>query len=106
LLADEVLERLGVTWDLMEEMLRDWHKNHIGHPKWHYVDDFIDGKLDRRNGLLKELRNIIRYLVDSRKEWEVIVGQVIAELDPEGTSDSPTSMYAFLGDEVCDALLR
>ena len=102
LLSNEVLEKLGLRWDDLKKKIDDWIEKNIKHPHYFVMQQFKQSKYDREKFDLKEIRNDLMGIVGNSKPWEVVVGQVIANLnwDKETDFSREGSIYNFLGEKI------
>lgn len=80
ILTDEVLSSLHMTWEQMVTEIEKWLLTFATHSKFATMNEFKNGRYNRKNFDLKELRNIIIGLTETSKPWEVAVGQVIGQI--------------------------
>jgi AAA ATPase domain len=80
LVTDDVLKVQNMNWDTFVTAGNAWIQNN---PKHDYVDDIrklLSSKDRGRDRKIKNTRNIIPLILDSKKTWELIVGQSIGRL--------------------------
>lgn len=102
LLSNEVLEKLGLSWDNLKKKIDDWIGKNTEHPHYSVMQQFKEGGYNRKDFNLKEIRNDLMGIIGSSKPWEVVVGQVIGNLSwNENTNFSKEgSIYNFLGEKL------
>lgn len=102
LLSNEVLEKLGLKWDDLKKKIDNWIEKNIEHSHYSAIQQFKQSKYDRENFDLKEIRNDLMGIVGNSKPWEVVVGQVIANLNWSKETDfsKEGSIYNFLGEKT------
>jgi len=109
LLADEVLVSLNLTWKNLKLKIDEWiiEKNGKTHPQLEDMKAFQLAKYDRKNLKIKTLRILLMGIMGSDKPWEVIVGQTIATLKWDSSTDftKEGSIYNFLGKKLVEGLL-
>lgn len=109
LLTNEVLHTLGKTWDEVKHLIDEWiaEKTDKQHPQLDAMIAFREGGYDRRNTKIKALRVLLVGLMGSNKPWEVIVGQVLANIrwnaDTDYTADG--SIFTYMGKKLVESLL-
>ena len=66
------------------------------------MQQFKESGYDKKNSDLKEIRNDLMGIISSSKPWEVVVGQVIANLNWTEETDfsKEGSIYNFLGEKT------
>ncbi|MBZ1345520.1 MAG: hypothetical protein KY055_02755, partial [Candidatus Nealsonbacteria bacterium] len=72
------------------------------HPHCFVMQKFKENNYDRKNADLKEIRNDLMGIIGSSKPWEVVVGQVVANLNWNEQTDfsKEGGIYNFLGEKV------
>lgn len=107
ILTDEVLESLGLDWDVLKVRLDQWIENRSDHPKYLYMKEFKDSGYDRLSFNIKEIRNILIGETGSSKPWEVAVGQVLGRLViGDLTKDFSTNKISyFVGEALINELI-
>lgn len=102
LLSDECLSAFGGSWDDLKLRINDWLKNkeNEGHKDQDQMRKLLLSEDRLRNEKIKDIRNLIGALFNSRKPWEVVVGQEIGKLAVSPLLDeekSTTSLINFVG---------
>jgi predicted ATPase len=89
LLTNDVLGRLGVTWEEFRGRCVDWLEQNSGHPDAGLLARLMESENRMRFEKIKEVRNLIPTICGKRTPWEVCVGQSIAAIDfsTEGEHD-------------------
>jgi len=105
LLSDDALTLAGTDWPTFQQMLQTWIDSNAEHQYYAEVHAFAEDGFNRKDHDLKEIRNILVGLI-SNKPWEVLVGQAIARLSVEQGQNGAGSLRDFLGEKVCQELLR
>lgn len=107
LLTNEVLNNLNTTWHQLTGGINNWIKANDQHPHYNIMKAFYDSGLDRMNYDIKDIRNDIMGIIGSSKPWEVAVGQTIAELEWDDSTqfDRDGSICNFLGEKTVKNLL-
>lgn len=107
LLADDVLEMLGITWDKLKERIEIWISNNQNHPHFSTMNGFKNGGYNRKDYDIKEVRNDLMGIIGSAKPWEVIVGQTIANLSWTNTTDfsEEGKILSYLGRKIVENLI-
>jgi energy-coupling factor transporter ATP-binding protein EcfA2 len=105
LVTDDVLRRIGVTWEVLRGRTEEWLSKNVAHPHHAAMSLFRNDGFDRRNADLKDIRNDLTGLMGSSKPWEVVVGQSIAALTSGPAPEGASSLKDFLGVKVCESIL-
>ena len=105
MLTDDVLDLAGTNWPSLQSSLEKWIESNANHQYYAKVCAFVKEGFDRKGHDLKDIRIILLSLV-SNKPWEVLVGQAIARLSTEGGGSDSGSLRDFLGQKVCQTLLK
>lgn len=113
LLSDESLKEMESDWDTCKEKIENWINDEAikpegqRHKKYQYVFDFKEKGFERKTSDLKEIRNIIVYLLDCKNDWEIIVGKSIADNLNSAKSkiNQNGSIFNFLGEKTVNNLL-
>jgi hypothetical protein len=83
LLTDECLDVLGTTWDKFSIAADMWASANRWHRDVEFVKELTNSSDRMRSKKIKHVRQLICGICDSRKPWEVVVGQALGQLDPE-----------------------
>src|SRR3989344_2731270 len=107
LLTDDVLEALSITWDQVKERIETWLTTNPQHPHFSVMNGFKGADFDRKNYDTKEIRNDLMGIIGSSKPWEVVVGQTIANVTWNDSTnfDEDGKLMSFLGKKVTENLL-
>lgn len=106
LLSDECLSALGLTWSTFTGKTREWLASNPGHKDFSLMKMLIESSDRLRNTKIKAVRQLICSMGDSKKPWEVLLGQTIATLNVVGAAMPEHSMSQYIGESVLNALLR
>lgn len=107
LVTTECLANLGMSWHGFQERAKSWAEKHPEHRETELVLQLISSEDRFRDTKIKRLRNVILEIADSKKPWEVVVGQALAGLvGLQAESDDPFSLSAFIGVSASKALLK
>ncbi|MHB8202909.1 MAG: AAA family ATPase [Desulfomonilaceae bacterium] len=104
LLSDDVLHSLGTSWGELKAGIENWLNVNQKHKHFSLLNQFQNEGFERKSFDLKEVRNDLMGIMGSSKPWEVAVGQVIANLDPESL-EKPDSLASYLGPKIVTELL-
>jgi energy-coupling factor transporter ATP-binding protein EcfA2 len=104
ILADDTLNKAGTDWETVVSRCDKWLQSYTDHPHHAKMKEFADSTFDRFNADLKDIRNILIDMVGVARPWEVLVGQAIAALDRNASTEDH-SLRAYLGEKVCTTLL-
>lgn len=104
LLSDNTLALLGTNWNAMISAFEKWISDNPEHPQATSFAQFKESGWDRRNAIVKPLRNLIVAIAGSEKPWEVAVGQAIAGLANSSNQNTENSLADFLGTKLVNAL--
>jgi predicted ATPase len=102
LLTNEVLQTLTTNWDQLKKNITVWLDNNSGHIHYGIMNGFMESGFDRKNYDIKEVRNDLMGIIGSSKPWEVAIGQTIANLTWNGSTqfNQDGSIYSFLGEKL------
>ncbi len=104
LLTDDVLVQAGSNWIEIQSRITDWIAANSNHQYFEEVQAFQAQGFDRRNFNLKNIRNILVSLINT-KPWEFLVGQTIGNLQKATANRHDGSLVDFLGSEFVDQLM-
>ncbi len=105
MLSDDALELAQTDWPTFQRSVEAWVASNREHQYFGEVQAFVESDFNRKDHDLKAIRNILIGLM-SNKPWEVLVGQAIAQLSTDRGPSSPGSLRDFLGEKVCQELLK
>src|SRR3989344_1898638 len=107
LLVDEVLNTLSITWDQMKERIETWLGANAQHSHFSIMNGFKNGGHDKKKYNIKEKKNDLMGIIGSAKPWEVVVGQTIAGLSWNDSTnfDENGKMLSYLGKKVSENLI-
>jgi len=102
LLTNEVLQTFSTNWEQMKEKVIVWLDINSDHIHYDVMNGFKNGDFDRKNYDIKEVRNDLMGIIGSSKPWEVAIGQAIASLTLNGSTqfNQDGSIYSFLGEKL------
>jgi len=102
LLTNEVFETLNTNWEQLKKKINDWLDKNSDHIHYTVMNDFKYSNFDRKNYDIKEVRNDLMGIIGSSKPWEVAVGQTIAHLTWNSSTqfNQDGSIYSFLGEKL------
>lgn len=104
LLTEECLGKYGFKPDEFQKFLKDWVSQNGAHSLVAIVSTITDRFNERRTINVKDARNILVERLGSKKPWEVIVGQLLAE-NINNLNNSSHSIREYLGPGVIEKLL-
>lgn len=103
LLTDEGLSEAGVDWSQFVANAKKWARSD---GKLHNQKDMVLRIINcderYRHKKIKAVRNLIPSICGTTKPWEVVVGRAISKIDT--STDKTSSIFQFLGPELCYAL--
>jgi len=107
LVTDEVLLSLGSDWNSLKTGIDDWLSKYATHSHFVIMNGFKESAYDRKDFNIKEIRNDIMGIIQSSKPWEVAVGQVIAKLEWDNSTDFSMDgkIMTFLGEKTVKSLI-
>ncbi len=107
LLSDEVLSKLGCSWDELKAKIEIWLSVNSEHPHYTKMNDFKSSGYDRKNFDIKIIRNDLMGIIGSEKPWEVVVGQTTAGITWNDNTpyEEDGKISSFLGEKVVKNLL-
>ena len=108
LLTDEVLSELNTNWGQVKVGIEKWLNENSQHPHYEFMRRFKEEGYLRQGHDLKEIRNDLMGLIGSSKPWEVVVGQTIAKLrcDPSSNFGEEGKIITYLGRKVVENLIQ
>lgn len=108
LVTTECLKKMNVdSWPDFVAKTNKWIEKNDGHNAITQLRQLIDSKDRLRNVKIKDIRHIIVAVTETKKPWEVIVGQALA--DTIGTTSQPQDEFGllcFLGADAAKKLLH
>lgn len=104
LLTEECLGKHGFKPAAFHKILKDWLSQNSAHSSVETVSAIVDGFDERRTIKIKDARNVLVERLGSKKPWEVIIGQLLAENIDNGNKSSH-SIREYLGPGVIGKLL-
>lgn len=108
LLTTECLAQMKInTWEDFKIKTTAWITDNPGHRSITQLNDLLNSENRLRNEKIKDIRNIILAITKTKKQWEVIVGQSLA--DAIKSPSQPTDLFglfAFVGADAAKSLLK
>jgi hypothetical protein len=108
LLTTECLAQMKInTWEDFKIKTTAWITDNPGHRSITQLNDLLKSENRLRNERIKDIRNIILAITKTKKPWEVIVGQSLA--DAINSPSQPTDLFglfAFVGADAAKSLLK
>lgn len=107
LLTNEVLQTFSTNWEQMKEKVNVWLDKNSDHIHYDVMNGFKNDDFDRNNYDIKEVRNDLMGIIGSSKPWEVAIGQTIANLTWNGSTqfNQDGSIYSFLGEKLVQNII-
>ncbi|HCD9263666.1 TPA: AAA family ATPase [Legionella pneumophila] len=108
LLADEILDSLNITWDVLKNRIEEWLKSNTNHTHYSDMLSFKTGGFDRKNYDLKEIRNDLMHLIGKNIAWEIAIGKTIGKLifHNQFQKKGENSICGYLGDKLVTNIQR
>ncbi|MGB9429597.1 MAG: AAA family ATPase [Gammaproteobacteria bacterium] len=109
LLTNECMSKHECAPSDFQKRLNKWVSDNPTHSVCVTLRDVAKKFDERRTVNIKEVRNVLVALLDSRKPWWVVVGQLLADNSSsmDGDGDAPKhSLREYLGSSVVNKLLR
>jgi hypothetical protein len=108
LLTTECLAKMNInSWEEFKIKTTEWIANNPLHSSIPQLNDLLTSDNRLRNVKIKDIRNIILAITQTKKPWEVIVGQSLS--DAIDTHSKPTDLFGlftFVGADAAQALLK
>lgn len=104
LLTEECLGKHGFKPAEFQKILKDWVSQNGTHSSVAIISAITNGFDERRTMNIKDARNILVERLGSKKPWEVIIGQLLAE-NIDNRDNSSHSIREYLGPGVIGKLL-
>lgn len=79
--------------------MRSWIDSQPEHQSSAALEELLNNFSNRRTRKVKDLRNVLLVFLGSSKPWEVLVGQLLANLDSE-QSDDDNSLHTYIGPQA------
>ncbi len=107
LLTNEVLQKLSTTWEQLKVQIDVWLDKNSDHQHYDVMNGFKNDSFDRKNYDIKEIRNDLMGIIGSSKPWEIAVGQTIANLTWNDSTqfNQDGSIYSFLGKKLVQNII-
>ncbi|MBM3344105.1 MAG: hypothetical protein FJY56_18625 [Betaproteobacteria bacterium] len=106
LVTDECLTVLKTTWPKFQESAKKWAHENQGHRDAQFVRQLSEAPDRMRKQKIKQIRQLICAIADSKKPWEVVVGQAIGGLDPTLQNTGEAGLLDFIGAKASQSLLK
>ena len=103
LLTTECLNKFDLNEESFKLAIDSWTNNFPDHRAVNELRHLIANFDNRRTVNLKNVRNILVAILDEKKPWEVMVGQLIATFANLNNTD-PNSLSTYLGPKVLSTL--
>lgn len=105
ILSDDILERLGTSWEKLIPEIDSWIANNSNNRYYKQMLSFKEDGYKRKEFDLKEIRINLMSIIGTNKPWEVAVGQAIGELKilPECKEHS---LQDYLGNKLVEEILK
>ena len=95
------------NWEKFINNTKAWIEDNPGHSASPQLKPLLNTEKRLRNEKIKDIRNIILAITKTKKPWEVIVGQSLA--DAIKSPSQPTDLFglfAFVGADTAKSLLK
>lgn len=103
LLTDDVLNSMSSNWSDFVTRANSWCSLNSNRAEIELLQKVI-GSPDRfRNQKIKDIRNLIPAILDSKKQWETIVGQALGRLDASSPSGK-NALKDYVGEDLLLAM--
>lgn len=103
LLTDDVLKSFGIDWIEFKYRTNSWCKANSDHKYTNELIRLIDSDTRLRNNKIKNIRQLIPAILESKKPWEVHVGQTLGRIDNSSGSNSH-SLVEYVGENALKAI--
>jgi hypothetical protein len=105
LVSDECLHVLGSNWADFQISAANWIKENSDHRDKELIEKLVISKDRMRNENIKQIRQLICAIANSKKPWEVVVGQAIGTMDRSSLLTSSDNLANFIGENTLQVLL-
>jgi hypothetical protein len=105
LVSDECLHVLGSNWTDFQASAANWIKENSDHRDKELIEKLVVSENRMRHQKIKQIRQLICSIADSKKPWEVIVGQAIGTLDRSSLPTGSDNLANFIGENTLQVLL-
>lgn len=108
LLTTECLAKMKIdSWADFETKTATWIAANAGHRAIPQLKELLASADRLRNVKIKDIRNIILAITETKKPWEVIVGQALAgAIGTPSQSTDPFGLFVFVGADAVKTLLH
>jgi ABC-type branched-subunit amino acid transport system ATPase component len=105
LVSDECLQVLHRTWADFQISATSWLKENPDHRDKGLIEKLIVSEDRMRQQKIKQIRQLICSIADSKKPWEVVVGQAIGSLNISSLPTGSDTLASFIGIDAVQVLL-
>jgi AAA ATPase domain len=105
LVSDDCLQVFHKTWVDFQTSANNWIKENPEHSDKSLIENLVVSKDRMRHQKIKKIRQLICSIADSKKPWEVVVGQAIGTLDTSSLPTGSDTLISFIGEDVIKVLL-
>ena len=107
LVTSECLEKLCINWAEFQERAKAWIDKNAGHKDIALLQDLLVAEDRLRNTKIKAIRQLIVTIAESKKPWEVVVGQALSSVIGKTVpSEDQFSLLGFVGEAAAIDLLQ
>lgn len=99
LLTDECLEKHCCSSSNFLDKIKNWCQSNPEHQAKNELDNLYKNFANRRTIKIKDIRNVILVLLETKKPWEVVVSRLLVNNINED-NNSPDSVISYLGKEA------
>jgi AAA domain, putative AbiEii toxin, Type IV TA system len=104
LVSDECLHVLR-NWTDFQTSAANWIKENSDHRDKELIEKLVISKDRMRHEKIKQIRQLICAIANSKKPWEVVVGQAIGTLDTSSLATGSDNLANFIGENTLQVLL-
>lgn len=95
------------SWADFETKTATWIAANAGHSAIPQLHQLLASADRLRNVKIKDIRNVILAITETKKSWEVIVGQALADaIGMPSKSTDPFGLFVFVGANAVKTLLH
>jgi predicted ATPase len=105
LVSDECLHVLGSNWTDFQTSAANWIKENSDHRDKELIEKLVVSADRMRHQTIKQIRQLICSIANSKKPWEVVVGQAIGTLDTSSLATGSDNLANFIGENTLQVLL-
>lgn len=108
LLTTECLAKMNIScWADFVTKTDTWIAANPGHSAIPQLKDLLESSDRSRNVKIKDIRHIILAITETKKPWEVIVGQALAgAIGTSSQPEDPFGLFVFVGVDAAKSLLQ